>query len=59
VGKITAPQTGGQPATSNAYRNTSDHVHGQNHCPNEFQTSYSPDKQDIVYCEECYLAEVV
>ncbi len=27
-------------------------------CNNEFQTSYSPDRSEIVYCEECYQKEV-
>ncbi|MBI4094990.1 MAG: hypothetical protein HY435_02235 [Candidatus Liptonbacteria bacterium] len=29
------------------------------HCPNEFETSYAPDRPEIVYCEPCYQAEVV
>ena len=29
------------------------------HCPNEFQTSYSPESGQIVYCVECYQVEVV
>ena len=28
-------------------------------CPNQFVTSSSPDSQDIVYCEQCYNAEVI
>ncbi len=28
-------------------------------CPNEFETSYAPDRPEIVYCESCYLSEVV
>jgi hypothetical protein len=28
-------------------------------CNNEFETSYAPDRQEIVYCEECYTREVV
>jgi hypothetical protein len=28
-------------------------------CSNEFETSYAPDRQEIVYCEQCYNAEVV
>ena len=28
-------------------------------CPNEFETSYAPDRPEIVYCEECYKSEVV
>jgi hypothetical protein len=27
-------------------------------CPNTFQTTYSPDRPEVVYCEECYLKEV-
>ena len=27
-------------------------------CPNEFETSYSPDRPEIVYCETCYNQEV-
>ena len=36
---------------------TVDHGHaGQ--CENEFETSYPPNKPEIVYCEKCYQAEV-
>ncbi len=28
-------------------------------CQNKFQTSYSPDKSEIVYCESCYQQEVI
>jgi hypothetical protein len=27
-------------------------------CPNEFETSYSPDRPEIIYCERCYQREV-
>ena len=27
-------------------------------CPNEFETSYAPDRSEIVYCESCYQKEV-
>ncbi|MEK7583565.1 MAG: hypothetical protein AAB483_04160 [Patescibacteria group bacterium] len=27
-------------------------------CPNEFETSYSPERPEIVYCESCYQAEI-
>jgi len=27
-------------------------------CPNEFETSYAPDRPEIVYCEQCYNNEV-
>ena len=28
-------------------------------CPNEFETSYSPDRPEVVYCERCYQQEIV
>ncbi|MEK7172896.1 MAG: hypothetical protein AAB740_02890, partial [Patescibacteria group bacterium] len=28
-------------------------------CSNTFETSYAPDRPEIVYCEQCYLKEVV
>ncbi len=27
-------------------------------CQNEFETSYSPDRSEIIYCEQCYQKEV-
>ncbi len=27
-------------------------------CQNEFETSYAPDRPEIVYCERCYQQEV-
>jgi len=35
------------------------HPHHTGQCPNEFETSYAPDRPEIVYCEQCYNAEVV
>lgn len=33
--------------------------HGHNgQCTNEFETSYAPDRPEIVYCEKCYQQEV-
>ena len=35
---------------------------GHNHkgkCPNEFETSYAPDRPEIVYCENCYQKEII
>ena len=48
-----------QPATSYRYTNTTTHFHGNEPCPNEFETSYAPDRPEIVYCEACYNSEVV
>jgi hypothetical protein len=33
------------------------HIH-QGKCPNLFETSYTPDRPEVVYCEQCYQAEV-
>ena len=35
------------------------HPHHSGRCPNEFETSYSPDRKEIIYCEQCYQQEVV
>ena len=32
--------------------------HHAGKCQNEFETSYSPDRPEIVYCEKCYQQEV-
>lgn len=43
-----------------AYNNSVKHFHHkEGRCPNNFETSYSPDRKEIVYCEACYNAEVV
>ena len=34
------------------------HFHGAGKCEVEFETSYAPDRPEIVYCERCYQAEV-
>jgi len=51
-------QCGGANSKNSVYRNTGTHAHGSAPCTNRFQTAYAPDKPDIVYCEECYQAEV-
>jgi hypothetical protein len=45
--------------TAGQYANTAKHFHGEQACPNTFQTSYAPSGPEIVYCEQCYNAEVV
>lgn len=40
------------------YQNQAEHFHKETHCPNEFETSYAPERPDIVYCESCYNAEI-
>ena len=34
------------------------HFHGDHKCAIEFETSYFPDRPEIVYCEKCYQQEV-
>ncbi|MDO8664378.1 MAG: hypothetical protein Q7K44_02405 [Candidatus Liptonbacteria bacterium] len=41
------------------YKNKASHSHGDNPCLNEFETSYAPEKPEMVYCEACYLSEVI
>jgi len=46
-------------ASENAlYTNVAEHFHQKESCPNEFETSFSPEKKEIVYCESCYHNEV-
>ena len=40
------------------YKNISLHLHQENECPNEFETSYAQERPEIVYCEACYNSEV-
>jgi hypothetical protein len=37
--------------------NQGGHAH-EGKCPNEFETSYNPDRPEIIYCEKCYQQEV-
>ncbi len=34
------------------------HTHGEQACTTEFETSYSPERPEIIYCEKCYQQEV-
>jgi len=52
-------QCSGEKSSNGVYQNTVQHAHGNNACPNEFETSYAPERPEIVYCEQCYQAEVV
>ena len=52
-------QCAGEASENKIYKNTIGHKHGDAHCLNEFETSYAPERPEIVYCEECYLKEVV
>ncbi len=45
-------------AKSDDYKNVAQHFHGDKRCPNTFQTSFAADRPEIIYCEQCYNAEV-
>lgn len=49
----------GDPGALARYSNTAAHSHQDAPCPNKFETTYSPDRKEIIYCEDCYLKEVV
>lgn len=49
----------GSGSENDIYKNTISHFHGSEHCPNEFETSYAPERPEIIYCEQCYQQEVV
>lgn len=58
AGSTSSPQAGTM-SENKIYRNTAEHFHKDAHCPNEFETSYAPERTEIIYCENCYNAEVV
>lgn len=51
-------QCAGQKSNNGTYENFASHDHGAGHCPNQFETSYAPDRPEIVYCEQCYQQEM-
>jgi len=51
-------QCAGHGDDSKIYKNQSEHSHKGKHCPNKFQTTYAPERKEIVYCEKCYQKEV-
>jgi len=48
----------GKNSDNKVYKNQTEHFHKDSACPNKFETTYAPDRPEIVYCEECYKAEV-
>ncbi len=51
-------QCAGEKSENGAYKNSANHRHGNSHCAESFETSYAPDRPEIVYCEGCYQQEV-
>ncbi|MDA2935604.1 hypothetical protein MYX06_00075 [Patescibacteria group bacterium AH-259-L05] len=48
----------GERSNNKVYTNAAKHFHGSDHCPSEFETTYSPERKEVVYCEKCYQQEV-
>ncbi len=48
----------GAKSDNGAHVNASQHFHNDQECPNTFETTYAPDRPEIVYCEQCYNSEV-
>ena len=51
-------QCSGVQSSNGIYQNTATHIHGTGPCHTELETSYAPDRPEIVYCESCYNSEV-
>lgn len=47
----------GSGSDSGKYQNLVSHPHGDNHCSNEFETSFKPNNPETLYCKECYQQE--
>lgn len=57
AGSTSAPRAGTVSGIGD-YKNTIVHSHGNGACPNEFETTYAPERPETVYCEACYQQEV-
>jgi len=51
-------QCTGASSDNKIYQNTGSHLHGKEHCPQKIQTPYASERSEIVYCEQCYNAEI-
>lgn len=40
------------------YENDQEHKHGDKPCPNKFETTYAPNRKEIIYCKSCYQREI-
>ncbi len=54
-----ACQCAGTTSQSKAYQNQVAHDHRASACPRVFSTTYAPERLEMIYCQECYQAEVV
>jgi len=48
----------GKNSTNGIHANLVQHFHGEGRCPNKFETTYAPERPEIIYCESCYQSEV-
>ena len=51
-------QCAGEQSENGLYENTMGHSHGNSHYEVLFETSYEPNRPEIIYCEACYNTEV-
>ncbi len=47
----------GEKSLNGTYTNVTSHFHELEPCPNKFETTFSPEKPEIVYCDQCYKGE--
>ncbi len=41
------------------FQNRQGHIHGGGPCKKQFETTYAPERSEIIYCEPCYQSEVI
>ncbi len=51
-------QCAGTQSENRNYINNTNHFHDTARCPNEFETSYAPERYEVIYCEVCYQSEM-
>lgn len=52
-------ECGGATSARGHYKNTATHVHGKKRCSNIFQTSFTNERPEIVYCKWCFEEELI
>lgn len=52
-------QCRGAQSSNGTYKNINAHPHGDSACGVEFETPYSPERKEVVYCEKCYQQEAI
>ena len=49
----------GTQSENSIYKNVATHTHGENKCPVTFETTFKPESDAMIYCEQCYNTEMV